>query len=36
MEDGSLESIAASQNIDNSAEILQLEEMEMVQNTEYL
>ena len=36
VEDGSLESIAASQNIDNSAEILQLEEMEMVQNTDYL
>ena len=36
VEDGSLESIAASQNIDNSAEILQLEEMEMVQNTENL
>ena len=33
VEDGSLESIAASQNIDNSAEILQQEEMEIVQNT---
>ena len=36
LEDGSLESIAASQNIDNSAEILQQEEMEMVQNTDNL
>ena len=33
LEDGSLESIAASQNMDNFADILQLEEMEMAQNT---